>query len=67
MRRNILFKGFSTDKLIKHNIMIVACNSKDVDYIACPIKFNVNLEYLIKDLLLMVNNVYVYSKCPDEG
>jgi len=47
--------------------MIVACNSRDIDYIACPIKLNINLESLIKDLLLMVHNVYVYSKCPDEG
>ena len=47
--------------------MIVAYNSRDVDDIACPIKLNINLESLIKDLLLMVNNVYVDSKCPDEG
>lgn len=47
--------------------MIVACNSRDVDYIACPIKFSVNLESLIKDLLLMVSNIYIYSKCHDEG
>ena len=47
--------------------MIVACNSRDVDCIACTIELNINLESLIKDLLLMVNNVYVYSKCPDEG